>query len=549
MLKSDVGRRLTSTMMGHCDAASTAPTQCAQGNPLPPLMNLPIAPCSDAKSYQFFRARIRCVPRLLGKLQEEVKRRRAMRGTWTQTAWKKEVAVMATMDWGTSTHGGRRKRAGNLLKHDKVSNLPATGGSARLRARHKISAEAYKGKCALFTSKTAAPDNSASAVAVVPDNSASVVAVVARNGVAKAVCPAPVLGGQRVSDSAKRVCVMTSAPGDGAPNPDPLSGVDLGYRILGPALGSGTFGDVYPALWKNGDTEAGGQFVVVKHVAIQRPHADIANNEAREVHICRQLHHHNAVKLLHAVQTPFALDLVFEHCDFDLRAAMKRGIDLGEGRSIIQQLCSGLSHVHNLGIVHRDLKPANILVQDMRGHGYVVKIADFGCARPLAASSESASSPPMTKKVTTLWYRAPEMLLGTARYGLAVDAWSLGCISVEILVKKIAFPGTCEFDMLVRIFRICGSPSKTLWFSLTRLPSFAASRFPPSTGVAPSHWQFDDGARAFVHELLTPCPLQRITAKDALGHMYLVPTKPTSGEVGMPASGGNARPASGGLAL
>ena len=104
--------------MGHCDAASTAPTQCAQGNPLPtpPLMNLPIAPCSDAKSYQFFRARIRCVPRFLGKLQEEVKRRRAKRGTWTQTAWKKEVAVMATMDWGTSTHGGRRKRAGNLLK-------------------------------------------------------------------------------------------------------------------------------------------------------------------------------------------------------------------------------------------------------------------------------------------------------------------------------------------------------------------------------------------------------------------------------------------------
>lgn len=113
------------------------------------------------------------------------------------------------------------------------------------------------------------------------------------------------------------------------------------------------------------------------------------------------------------------------------------------------------------------------------------------------------------------------------------------CVCVELLTKKIAFPGTCEYDMLSRIFRAYGSPSKTLWVSLTRLPSWSASisRFSHFTGAPPA-WQLKEDEQRFVHDLLTPCPLQRKTAKDALEHMYLKAAPASGGN--MPASGGKA---------
>ena len=49
------------------------------------------------------------------------------------------------------------------------------------------------------------------------------------------------------------------------------TGVNMGYRLIGPSLGNGTFGTTYHAVWKNGDTDAGGQHVVVKHIPLARP--------------------------------------------------------------------------------------------------------------------------------------------------------------------------------------------------------------------------------------------------------------------------------------
>eukprot|EP00731_Ephydatia_muelleri_P024827 Em0016g1098a len=60
---------------------------------------------------------------------------------------------------------------------------------------------------------------------------------------------------------------------------------------------------------------------------------------------------------------------------------------------------------------------------------------------------------PMLVKVVTLWYRAPEVLLGSQRYSCPVDVWSAACIFAEMVTKRPLFHGDSEIDQLFRIFR------------------------------------------------------------------------------------------------
>ena len=135
-----------------------------------------------------------------------------------------------------------------------------------------------------------------------------------------------------------------------------------------------------------------------------------------------------------------------------------------EGKDAIRQICHGLEYVHARYVVHRDLKPANILLQKMRGHS-IYKLGDFGSARQLlhckavAAGTEESRMPmtvaagteesemPMIAQITTLWYRAPEILLRCRDYSLPVDMWAFGCVCMEILSKKLPSRGplTCTW--------------------------------------------------------------------------------------------------------
>lgn len=99
---------------------------------------------------------------------------------------------------------------------------------------------------------------------------------------------------------------------------------------------------------------------------------------------------------------------------------------------------------HQRRVLHRDLKPQNLLI-DNNGN---LKIADFGLARAFGIPVRA-----YTHEVVTLWYRAPEVLLGSPRYSCPVDIWSVGCIMAELITKKPLFQGDSEIDQLFRIFR------------------------------------------------------------------------------------------------
>lgn len=179
----------------------------------------------------------------------------------------------------------------------------------------------------------------------------------------------------------------------------------------------------------------------------------------------------------------------------------------------MRQILEAIVFCHARRIVHRDLKPQNLLISR---DGATVKLADFGLARAFGIPVRV-----YTHEVVTLWYRAPEVLLGAARYSTPVDVWSIGCIFAEMATGAPLFHGDSEIDQLFRVFRTLGTPSETLWPGVSQLPDFKSS-FPSWRSnvlktVVPGIC--DDGL-----DLLTRCltydPQQRISGKACLLHPY-----------------------------
>lgn len=82
----------------------------------------------------------------------------------------------------------------------------------------------------------------------------------------------------------------------------------------------------------------------------------------------------------------------------------------------------------------------------------LIKLCDFGFARPIASASEA-----YTDYVATRWYRSPELLVGDPKYGKPVDVWSLGTLAYEVLTSKPLFPGESDLDQLYLIINSLGN--------------------------------------------------------------------------------------------
>jgi len=274
-------------------------------------------------------------------------------------------------------------------------------------------------------------------------------------------------------------------------------------------IGEGTYGVVYKA--KNRET---GQFIALKKIRLENEDEGIPSTAIREISILKEMIHPTIVSLLDVVNYDNKLYLVFEFLDQDLKKYMDSVTTLSAPlvQSYCKQLMQGLTYCHQRRIVHRDLKPQNLLI-DKKGS---LKIADFGLARAFCVPVRQ-----YTHEVVTLWYRAPEILLGSATYSIPVDIWSAGCIFAEMLSKKPLFPGDSEIDQLFKIFRQMGTPTEDIWHGCTSLPDFKPS-FPK--------WKKQDLAKIFenshpaaidlLEKMLIYEPAQRISAREALNHPY-----------------------------
>ncbi|KAG5035942.1 hypothetical protein GLYMA_04G218000v4 [Glycine max] len=227
-------------------------------------------------------------------------------------------------------------------------------------------------------------------------------------------------------------------------------------------IGRGTYSNVYKAREKG----------TRKIVALKKVRFDTSDSEsikfmAREIMMLQMLDHPNVIKLkgLATSRMQYSLYLVFDFMQSDLTRIISRpGEKLTEAqiKCYMQQLLSGLQHCHEKGIMHRDIKASNLLI-DRNG---VLKIADFGLATSIEAEG------PLTNRVVTLWYRAPELLLGSTDYGYSIDLWSAGCLLAEMFVGRPIMPGRTEVEQIHMIFKLCGSPSPDYFKKLKLTTSY-----------------------------------------------------------------------------
>lgn len=209
----------------------------------------------------------------------------------------------------------------------------------------------------------------------------------------------------------------------------------------------------------------------------------------REIMILRDLHHVNVVRL-HDIQ--ISADTVYMTMEFlpmSLQTLIpKNGLRIPHVRQYTSDILHGLEYLHRRHIMHRDLKPENLLY----GMDARIKIADFGLSRWTLLDH-----PSYTPGMVTLWYRAPELLLGHS-YDQAVDMWSVGCIVFEMRTSKVLFRASSEMGML----HVIAAQSKA---EAVRKRLIAASG--------------DDACGDFAMTLLRESG-QRLSAASALAHAF-----------------------------
>ena len=364
---------------------------------------------------------------------------RATRSDWTVQRWKQSIKRMAAQGWGALGHGGVRQKPASVVEGS---------GSAQGALAKTVGDDAS----AVGEHTKAVGDTSA-----VGEHSGGAQRALAKTGGAfSAIGEGEVRRGveedahsqiECVSKHSDKLPVIVSASAILPPEilPPVRAQTSLcGYKVV-ELMNGGSFGDVYKVR-KNGS----GEWFAVKVMVKSSRTAQRSKEQSRELHIMKSLDrkHPHLMKLLGWRETSFNFQLFMPLYEMDLRKYIQRApVSARNGKTIMSQLCSAVAFLHAKQFIHRDIKPPNILI---KCQPLAAVLGDFGCAKAFLPGM------PMTPKMCTLWYRAPEILADQAAYNLSSDVWSLGVTFVEIELGQTPFQHSSEMGMLRHIVHTCG---------------------------------------------------------------------------------------------
>jgi len=350
--------------------------------------------------------------------------------------------------------------------------------------------------------------------------------------------------------------------------------VEDAYERIG-HLGQGTYGEVFKA--KDRET---GEVVAVKKIKMENEKEGFPITAVREIKILSmlassdvvfkgELMRDSVIRLREIARSDASEEndykgsvyMVFDYMEHDLSGLLERANQVrladatsrglpphkarppflvGQVKRYMRQLLLGLQLLQRHNILHRDLKNANLLVNN-KGE---LKIADFGLARNFtnvkkqpAMSASDGLKPSstggvgnMTNRVITLWYRPPELCLGSEQYGWEVDMWSAGCILVEMLTGRPLFPGKDEVEEVKLICHVLGMPDEksmpgcTSWKDYDKIMmSLSGAHFRSNSNlrtVLRNRGIDDELAIDLIEKLLALNPSERIAAALAVSHPW-----------------------------
>lgn len=219
-------------------------------------------------------------------------------------------------------------------------------------------------------------------------------------------------------------------------------------------------------------------------------------------------------RLLNIVPSERNIGLVFELMHSNLKDYLETHEELANSKKkkLFREIVKGMAFIHSQGIFHRDLKPGNILVT----REGIPKVADFGLSRSFQLPTGK-----YTHEVGSLFYRAPELLLGADEYSMALDIWSLGCIFFEIFTGRILFQSDSEIDQLYRIFRVLGTVNEERWPGVTKL-KYYKDTFPKwdSIDLSTICSGMSMNGVDLLKKMLRYDPIERISSKEILKHSF-----------------------------